>query len=223
VGLRAYVVIDGRPAGIIDFADQLRAGTQALVSDLASLGITRVMLLSGDHAANARAIATAVGIGEVIGDMLPEDKTEVVSGLVRQGERVLMVGDGTNDAPALSAATVGIAVAAHGGGISAEAADAVLLTEDLTRVTRVIRVARRTMRIARQSIWVGIGLSGAAMVVAAAGYIPPTIGALIQEAIDVAVIVNALRASRAPYGVRDVSAEARQGEPASSPYAAARA
>jgi heavy metal translocating P-type ATPase len=223
-GLRAYAVIDGRPAGIIDFADQLRPGASAVVSDLASLGIARVMLLSGDHAPNARAIAEAVGIGEVIGDMLPEDKVEVVSALVRQGERVLMVGDGTNDAPALSAATVGIAVAAHGGGISAEAADAVLLTEDLTRVTQVIRVARRTMRIARQSIWVGIGLSGVAMVVAAAGYIPPTIGALIQEAIDVAVILNALRASRAPLGVRDdVSAAARRDAPVSSPYAITRA
>jgi heavy metal translocating P-type ATPase len=224
VGLRAYVVIDGRPAGVIDFADQLRPGASALVSDLASLGIARMMLLSGDHAANAHAIATAVGIGEVIGDMLPEDKVEVVRGLVRQGERVLMVGDGTNDAPALSAATVGIAIAAHGGGISAEAADAVLLTEDLTRVARVVRVARRTMRVARQSIGVGIGLSGAAMIVAAAGYIPPTVGALIQEAIDVAVIVNALRASRAPRGVRDdVSAAGRRDAPASSPYAAARA
>jgi heavy metal translocating P-type ATPase len=212
VGLRAYVVIDDRPAGVIDFADQLRPGASALVSDLGTLGIARVMLLSGDHAANARAIAAAVGIGQVIGDMLPEDKVEVVSGLVRQGERVLMVGDGTNDAPALSAATVGIAVAAHGGGISAEAADAVLLTEDLSRVTRVIRVARRTMGIARQSIGVGIGLSATAMVVAAAGYIPPTIGALIQEAIDVAVILNALRASSAPHGVRDDAVYSRHGD-----------
>ena len=212
VGLRAYVVIDGRPAGVIDFADQLRPGAATLMSDLRRLGISRVMLLSGDHAANARAIAAAVGIGEVVGDMLPEDKVEVVSGLVRQGERVLMVGDGTNDAPALSAATVGIAVAAHGGGISAEAADAVLLTEDLTRIARVIRVARRTMRVARQSIWVGIGLSGAAMVVAAAGYIPPTLGALIQEAIDVAVIVNALRASRPPHALRDDAVYSRHGD-----------
>jgi heavy metal translocating P-type ATPase len=202
-GLRAYVTIDAKAAGIVDFADQLRAGASSLVARLASLGIHRVMLLSGDHGANARAVASAVGIGEVIGDMLPEDKVEVVSALVRQGERVLMVGDGTNDAPALSAATVGVAVADHGGGISAEAADAVLLAEDLTRVASVIAVARRTMRIARESIWVGIGLSATAMVIAAAGYIPPTVGALIQEGIDVAVILNALRASRAPHGVRD--------------------
>lgn len=212
VGLRAYVGIDGRPAGIIDFADQLRSGASSLVSDLGTLGVSRVMLLSGDHTPNARAIATAVGIGEVIGDMLPEDKVEVVAGLVRHGERVLMVGDGTNDAPALSAATVGIAVTAHGGGISAEAADAVLLTEDLNRVAHVVRVARRTMRIARQSIWVGIGLSATAMVVAAAGYIPPTVGALIQEGIDVAVIINALRASSAPHGLRDDAVYSRHGD-----------
>ena len=161
-------------------------------------GVRRCILLSGDSVAHTSAVAMRVGVTEARGGLLPSDKVDVVAGLVREGERVLMVGDGTNDAPALSAATVGIALAGHGGGFTAEAADVVILNDDLSRVVEAIRISRRTVRIARQSIWTGLGLSAAAMLVAAMGYIPPPVGALLQEAIDVAVILNALRTSRQP-------------------------
>jgi P-type E1-E2 ATPase len=159
------------------------------------------VLLSGDHTSNVGPVANALGITEARGDLMPDDKVAAVKQLEREGRRVLMVGDGTNDAPALSAATVGVALAAHGGGISAEAAGVVLLADDVTRVEDAVRIGQRAVSIARQSIVAGLVLSGAAMVVAAAGFIPPTAGALIQEAIDVAVILNALRAAQSPHGV----------------------
>jgi P-type E1-E2 ATPase len=195
-GLRAYVAIDGAVAGIVEYADELRPGVSQVFRDLGDLGVNRIMLLSGDHAENARSVAAAAGIVEVQGDLLPEGKVAVVRELVGTGESVLMVGDGTNDAPALSAATVGVALAGHGGGITAEAADVVILIDDLTRVVEAMRVSRRTMHIARQCIAVGLGLSAVGMVAAAMGGLAPTAGALVQEGIDLAVIVNALRASR---------------------------
>jgi heavy metal translocating P-type ATPase len=194
-GLRAYVAIEGRGTGVLHYADAMRPQLNELFETLHRLGIERTVLLSGDIRANAEAVARAVGLDEAHGDLLPGDKVAFVQALMKQGKRVLMVGDGTNDAPALSTATVGVALAAHGGGVSAEAADVVLLVDDPTRIAEAITISRDTMRIARQSIWVGLGLSGVAMGFAAAGYVAPVIGALLQELIDVGVILNALRAA----------------------------
>ena len=195
-GLRAWIVVDGRWEGYIEFADRIRDGLPAFFRRLRELGITRTLLLSGDSASHTLAVAREVGIADARGELLPGDKVAVVNEIVDSGERVLMVGDGTNDAPALSAAHVGVALAAHGGGITAEAADVVILTDDVTRVADMIQLGRRTLRIARQSIRVGLGLSALAMLFAALGYIPPVVGAALQEALDVAVILNALRTSR---------------------------
>jgi P-type E1-E2 ATPase len=128
--------------------------------------------------------------------LLPIDKVDVVAQLKRSGERVLMVGDGVNDAPALSTADVGVALAAHGRGIASESADVILLEDDLASVAEAIEIGQKTMRVARQSILVGLGLSAVAMVFAAYGMIAPAVGAALQEGIDIAVIVNALRTSR---------------------------
>jgi P-type E1-E2 ATPase len=198
--LRAYVAVDGRAAGIIEYADRARPELPAFLERLRGLGIRRTVLLSGDNQENVDAVAREVGILEGHGELLPDTKVAFIHRLVKSGDRVVMIGDGTNDAPALSAATVGIALASGGGGITAEAADAVILADDPTRLVDAIAISRRTLRLARQSIWVGLGLSAVAMAVASLGYIPPTIGALLQEAIDVAVILNALRASTPELG-----------------------
>jgi heavy metal translocating P-type ATPase len=194
--LRAYVGIDGHLAGVIEYADELRADVPDVLRTLARWGVTRLMLLSGDHAASARAMAARAGLTDVRGDLLPEDKARVVQELMRAGEVVMMVGDGTNDAPALSQASIGVALAGHGGGITAEAADVIILRDSLTAVGDAIAIGHRTTRIAKQSIGVGLGLSALAMIWAAAGGLPPIAGAMLQEAIDVAVIVNALRTVR---------------------------
>ncbi|MDQ8173003.1 MAG: heavy metal translocating P-type ATPase [Gemmatimonadota bacterium] len=209
-GLRAYVATDGRredasgaeaapdaraALGRIEFADELREELAPMFAELAALGITDAHLFSGDKTANVAKIAAAVGITQFAGDLTAEAKVAKVAALEQRGRRVLMVGDGTNDAPSLSTATVGIALAGHGGGVVAEAADVVLLIDDPRRVPEAVRIGRRSLAIAKQSIGVGLGLSLVGMAFAAAGMLTPVAGALIQEAIDVAVILNALRAA----------------------------
>lgn len=196
--LRAYVAIDRKLAAVLEYADETRPDLPLVLSRLRTAGVRRIVLLSGDHAPIARAVAERVGITETYGDLLPPEKASFVERLRAEGRGVLMVGDGVNDAPALSTADVGIALAGHGGGVTTEAADVIILIDALDRVSDAVAIGARTMRIARQSIRVGLGLSAVAMLVAAFGGLPPVIGAALQEGIDIAVILNALRSSADP-------------------------
>jgi heavy metal translocating P-type ATPase len=190
----AFVAIDGRLAGSITFADRLRHQVPALMGRLAQLGVRDTVMLTGDRQESAEAIAAQAGIRTVRANLLPADKVAAVHELKQRHGGVVMVGDGTNDAPALAAATVGVAMGEHGPAASAEAADVVLLVDDIGRVGDAMAISQRMRRIILQSIGIGLGVSGALMVVASFGLIPPSIGALLQEALDVVVILNALRA-----------------------------
>ncbi|HEX9611735.1 MAG TPA: heavy metal translocating P-type ATPase [Gemmatimonadales bacterium] len=189
----AYVALDGRLVGAIEFADRLRHQVPALMQRLAVLGVTETVMLTGDHEAAAEAIAAQAGIRTVRANLLPADKVTAVHELRRKFGPVVMVGDGINDAPALAAATVGIALGAHGTAVSAEAADIVLLVDDVSRVGDAMAISRRMRRIALQSIGFGLGVSFVLMVIASLGHISPAAGAVMQEALDAAVILNALR------------------------------
>jgi P-type E1-E2 ATPase len=193
-GTRSYVCVDGRLAGTVHFDDRLRPEVPALMLRLAALGITDTTMLTGDRPANADAIAHAAGIRHVLANLLPAGKVEAIGELRRRHGSVMMVGDGINDAPALAAASVGVALGAHGPAAAAEAADIVLLVDDVERAADAIAISRHTRRIALQSIGVGLGVSSALMLVAASGHIEPAAGAIMQEALDAAVILNALRA-----------------------------
>ena len=190
----AFVAIDGRLAGSITFADRLRHQVPALMRRLTQLGVTDTVMLTGDRQESAEAIAGQAGIRTVRANLLPADKVAAVHDLKQRHGGVVMVGDGTNDAPALVAATVGVAMGEHGPAASAEAADIVLLVDDIGRVADAMAISQRMRRIILQSIGIGLGVSGALMVVASLGRIPPSVGALLQEALDVVVILNALRA-----------------------------
>ena len=192
-GTVAFVAIDGRVAGTIEFADRIRHQVPALLQRLAVLGVTDTVMLTGDREAPAEAIAAQAGIRTVRANLLPGDKVAAVRELTERHGTVLMVGDGINDAPALAAATVGVALGAHGTAVSAEAADVVLLVDDIARVGDAIAISRRMRRVILQSIGVGLGVSFALMVVASLGHITPAAGAVMQEALDAAVILNALR------------------------------
>jgi heavy metal translocating P-type ATPase len=198
--LVVFIAVDGRPVGALLLADELRADTPQAIRLLREAGIARILMVTGDRAAAAQSIGAALDLDGVLAERAPSDKVEAV----RSEQRLhptIMVGDGINDAPALAAADVGIALGARGASASSEAADVVILADRLDRVGEAIVIARRARRIAIQSIVVGMGLSMLAMLAATLGWLKPVPAALLQELIDVAVILNALRALR-PAGIR---------------------
>ena len=191
------VAIDSRYAGRISVTDRLRADAAGLVDRLHESGIHDIVLATGDQAAVANAIAHEAGIEQVHPELSAEQKMELIRGLRDAGDAgVIMVGDGVNDAPALALADVGIAMAGGSATAASQTADAVIVVDRVTRVADAIVIGQRSMRIARQSVLAGIGLSVCGMALAAVGLLPPVAGALAQEAIDVGVILNALRALR---------------------------
>jgi heavy metal translocating P-type ATPase len=195
---RVMVGVDGRVAGVIVMADDLRPDATRIVERLRGEGIRHVAMLSGDRRSVAERIGRALGVDRVYAEQSPEDKLEVVHSLHAEPQLrpVVMVGDGVNDAPALAAADLGMAMGVAGATVSSETADAVITVDRIDRVADAVHIGRRSLHIARQSVIAGMSLSIAAMGVAAAGYLPPLAGALFQEVIDLAVILNALRALR---------------------------
>ncbi|HLT04499.1 MAG TPA: heavy metal translocating P-type ATPase [Pseudomonas sp.] len=198
----SFIAVDGRIEGVALFADRLRLETPHTLRALRRAGVERLEMLTGDQREAAMVIGRAAGVDAVRAELTPLQKVQAVAQGRREGHTV-MVGDGINDAPALAAADVGIALAAGGGTASSEAASVVLLVDRLDRIPEILLIARRSRGIALQSVVVGMGLSLLAMLFAALGLLPPLAGALLQEGIDVLVILNALRALR---GGRRISA-----------------
>jgi heavy metal translocating P-type ATPase len=195
---RVIVAVDGVIAGEIALVDAPRPEAAGAVARLREAGVRTLAMVTGDDAAAAASVGDALGLDAVHSALTPAGKVEVVRRALADpsGRAVLMVGDGINDAPALAAADVGVAMAGAGASVSSEAADVVIAVDRLDRVADAVVIGRRSLGIARQSVVAGMALSGVAMVAAAFGHIPPVAGALLQEGIDVAVILNALRALR---------------------------
>ncbi len=189
-----YVSVDDEYAGVITFLDQVRPEAKATISELKQLGIGKTMMLTGDQSMIAKTISTDLGLDEVHGNLLPENKVAILKGIKDDGRPVIMVGDGVNDAPSLTAADVGVAMGEHGATAASESADAVILKDDLHRLARAVKISQDTMRIARNDVLTGIVILVVLMLVASTGIIPALLGAIFQEAVDTITILLALRA-----------------------------
>jgi len=191
-----YLGNKDKVVGVIYFKDEIRPEAKKVFSDLSFLGIKRFMLLSGDKDGVARAVASSMKINEYKAECLPDEKLSVIKDLQKSGLKVAMIGDGVNDAPALTQSDVGIALGAHGGTTASDSADMVVVSGSIEKIPDAYKIAKRTVRVAREGIFIGIGLSVFFMFFALFGKLPPLYGALIQEGIDIIVILYALRAGR---------------------------
>lgn len=191
-----YVGVDDECVGYISFKDVLRTEANKTISHLKELGLKRIVMLTGDNLETAKDIASKVGIKEIHAKCLPEEKIQLLNQLKDSERPSVMVGDGVNDAPALAVADVGIAMGAHGSTAASESADAVILKEDLSCVSKAVEISQDTMKIARQSVLIGIFICVVLMFIASTGAIPALLGAALQEVIDTVSILSALRARK---------------------------
>lgn len=187
-----FVAINGQLAGVITFVDEVRGESKTMLGRLRKLGIKHTLMVTGDNKTTAGAVAKQLGIEKIVADCLPGDKIHAIEAV--KDRPVAFVGDGVNDAPVLTSADVGIALGARGNTAASESADIVILADDINKVAKSLEIARRTFTIARQSILLGIFISFGLMALFATGRFKPVQGAVLQEFVDVAVILNALRA-----------------------------
>ncbi len=190
--MTVFVGVDGVPVGLLVLEDPIRTDAGRTIRNLRRVGIDRIVMVTGDRAVVADTVGAVIGVDDVLAERTPVEKVDAVR-MEHRRAPTIMVGDGINDAPALALSDVGVAIGARGATASSEAADVVLVVDRLDRIGEAVVIARRSRRIALESILAGMGMSVVAMGVAALGYLPAVWGALLQEAIDVAVILNALR------------------------------
>ncbi len=192
-----HVAVDGRFAGVIFIADTLRPGAREALAKLKETGVKRIVMLTGDNASTARAVAADLGVDEVRADLMPEDKVTAIEDLKKQGHRVAMIGDGINDAPALARADVGIAMGGGGTQAALEAADIVLMTDDLSKIVSARAIARRAYRTIQENLFVGVGVVHVLGITAALmGWIGPIQAALLHLGPDILVFVNSAKLLR---------------------------
>lgn len=195
-GSRIYVARDGVFLGLLLVADPVRADAAEAIRRLRAAGIERILILTGDSKSNAQAVAKEVGITEVRAELLPEEKLEAIEGLKREGKVTAMVGDGINDAPALAAADVGVAVGAAGTDVAIETADIALMRDDLLLVPQAIARARMTLRNIRQNVIVAVVTVVALLTGVLLGEVQMAGGMLIHELSVLVVILNGMRLLR---------------------------
>lgn len=193
-GSGVYVSIDDQYAGVYSLLDQIRPESKSTIAKLKDFGIKNILMISGDKKEATEMVASEVGITKSYPTSLPADKVKIIDGLDKEYHPTIMVGDGVNDAPALALADVGIAMGYKGANAASESADAVILQDDLSKVSTAVKIAHDTMKVAREAVLIGIFICIALMLVAAFGLIPTIIGAMLQEVVDTVAILYALRA-----------------------------
>ena len=192
-----HLAVDGKLVGVLFIADTLRSGAKEAIRELKATGVKRIVMLTGDNAATARAVASSLGVDEVSADLMPEDKVSAISELQKKGHTVAMVGDGINDAPALAQANVGIAMGAAGTQAALEAADIALMTDDLNKIAGARAIARRAYRTIQENLFVGVGVVHIAGITAALlGLIGPIQAAMLHLGPDVLVFFNSVKLLR---------------------------